>query len=494
MGESLKDIWADDKLSRRDDAEFLATFLRNKSDELTEANSAKSYVLNLDAGWGRGKTFFLDRLRRQLIAAGHLAVYVNAWQDDFADDPLVAVMAGIDSEVASHLKPRSAAAKAWDVTKATGGKVVGLVAKGLALRGMSLLLTSTVTTAIEGAITSGYAAVSERESLEKVGSSLTDEASLAIERTLNEQAERSVSDFLSYKETIRSFKGNLSKFVLEMEAADGKARPFFILVDELDRCRPPYAIAMLERIKHLFDTPHLVFVVATDSGQLQHAIRAVYGADFDSRKYLKRFFDSSFVFEKPSILEFVTALHAANPIDASKVSAPYEIELLEFLSRFYTQTDADLRSVEQMYMTLETIVSAWSSKARIELIVLLPLIYAFYRDQESISENEDISEALKIPTLPTWTITTHERLADSFNSKKVEKAIPPLAINLWALAQTDLLSLMRQNRSGDWVHDRMLDELHRRFGGTISSSRLQYSLVRSYPKLVRQAGRLSMAD
>lgn len=494
MAENFDAIWADDKLSRREDADFLATFLRNKADELTSAGATKSYVLNLDAGWGRGKTFFLDRLRRQLVASGHMAVYVNAWQDDFADDPLVSVMAAIENEVAGHVKSTSAAAKAWDVAKTSGGKVAGLVLKGLAMRGVSLLLTSGVTAAIEGVVASGYAAAGDRAALEKAGGSIAEDASSAIDRTISERAEHSVSDFLSYKATILSFKENLSNFVLQMEKADGKAKPFFILVDELDRCRPPYAIAMLERIKHLFDTPNLVFVVATDSGQLQHAIRAVYGAEFDSGKYLKRFFDSSFVFEKPSISEFVATLNVAHPIDEAKVSTPYEIPLLDFLTRFYGQVDADLRSIEQMYSTLHTIVGAWANPVRLELIVLLPLIVSFYKNQESVSEDANIELALKIPTTPAWTFPTYQFQTGSYEQKKVEKGIPELAINLWALAGNDLLKTIRQNRDGDWSRDRISDEVQRRFGGAIRGEPVIQSFIRSYPKLVRQAGRLDAVD
>ncbi len=494
MAENFDAIWADDKLSRREDADFLATFLRNKADELTGAGATKSYVLNLDAGWGRGKTFFLDRLRRQLVTSGHMAVYVNAWQDDFADDPLVAVMASIEKEVSAHLKPQSAAASAWEVAKASGGKVAGLVAKGLAMRGVSFLLTSGVTAAIESAVSSGYAAAAEKPSLEKAGTGIAEDASSAIEKTLNERAERSVSDFLSYKQTIEIFKENLAKFVLEMERVEGKAKPFFVLVDELDRCRPPYAIAMLERIKHLFDTPHLVFIVATDSGQLQHAIRAVYGAEFDSGKYLKRFFDRSFVFEKPSIFDFVNALNAAKPIDEGKVSTPYDIPLLKFLARFYVQVDADLRSVEQMYSTLQTIVSSWTSPVRLELIVLLPLINSFYKDQASVSEDANIQLALEIPALPAWTFSTFEYQANSRERQKVERGIPQLAINLWALTGRDILRIMQTDGSRDWSRDRISEEVQRRFGGGIRSDQAVNSFIQSYPKIVRQAGRLAVLD
>ncbi|QDE47832.1 hypothetical protein EIN43_17235 [Enterobacter hormaechei] len=65
--------------------------------------------------------------------------------------------------------------------------------------------------------------------------------------------------------------------------------PTFIFIDELDRCRPNYAIDMLETIKHLFDINNVVFVIATDKEQLSHSICSVYGSGFDATRYLDRF-------------------------------------------------------------------------------------------------------------------------------------------------------------------------------------------------------------
>lgn len=54
-----------------------------------------------------------------------------------------------------------------------------------------------------------------------------------------------------------------------------RSHPFFIFIDQLDRCRPTYAIEMLEQVKHLFDIDHAVFVIATDGDQLARSIKAV---------------------------------------------------------------------------------------------------------------------------------------------------------------------------------------------------------------------------
>ena len=64
-----------------------------------------------------------------------------------------------------------------------------------------------------------------------------------------------------------------------------------IFIDELDRCRPSFAIEMLERIKHYFDDDRIIFVASINREQLIHSISKYYGINFDSTGYLDKFFD-----------------------------------------------------------------------------------------------------------------------------------------------------------------------------------------------------------
>ena len=78
-----------------------------------------------------------------------------------------------------------------------------------------------------------------------------------------------------------------------------REKTVIIFVDELDRCRPSYAIELLERIKHLFNIGGLVFVLALDREQLGHSIKAVYGNGIDSDGYLRRFVDFEYQLKNP---------------------------------------------------------------------------------------------------------------------------------------------------------------------------------------------------
>lgn len=70
-----------------------------------------------------------------------------------------------------------------------------------------------------------------------------------------------------------------------------RANRVVIFIDELDRCRPAYAVQLLERIKHYFDDDRITFVFSVDITQLQHTVKAYYGYAFDATRYLDKFFD-----------------------------------------------------------------------------------------------------------------------------------------------------------------------------------------------------------
>jgi predicted KAP-like P-loop ATPase len=92
-----------------------------------------------------------------------------------------------------------------------------------------------------------------------------------------------LENYLKQKNTILAFHDALTNLI----NLTTLGKPIVIFVDELDRCRPPYAISLLERIKHLFDIEGLVFVLSLDKEQLGHSIGAVYGDRIDSASYLK---------------------------------------------------------------------------------------------------------------------------------------------------------------------------------------------------------------
>ncbi|MBT1905105.1 KAP family P-loop NTPase fold protein [Enterobacter kobei] len=228
-------------------------------------------VININAGWGAGKTYFTKRLA-QTISTTHATVYIDAWKEDFSDDPLLTVFSSIKEQLTGQ-----------------SDKFTTLLNKTISNLGP--LLKTATPILLEGLIKK-YTGV---ESL----SDLTKDLSAKLLDLHSEKANK-----------IASIKNGISEWVRYIEQQDGidKQLPLFIIIDELDRCRPDYAISLLEITKHIFNIPGVIFIISTDTEQLQHSIKVVYGSEFSASHYLNRFFDRRFLLPTPKMAEFLTTL------------------------------------------------------------------------------------------------------------------------------------------------------------------------------------------
>jgi hypothetical protein len=348
MLENLDDIWRDDPLNRRHDAELLEVFLRHRSFEIAQRKISKSYVLNLDTSWGEGKTFFLTNWRRQLEAHGHLAVYIDAWRHDFADDPLIAVMAAID-EAMDSVRIEEPVHNHWRKVKRAVLPILKAGLYGALLRGGQLIFTSAGTEALIAAARAAGYAEPEAEAdasqtpdgenaLSTTAESLVEASAKKVDDAVDSLSEQNsleaIAGFRTARKSLEQFCSALEVFIAELETNAGKAMPLFVLIDELDRCRPTYAITMLERVKHLFRTRNVVFVIATDTEQLAHSVGATYGSRFDASRYLHRFFDRTYTFEPLSRNSFVEQLMQRWPLDCDKIAAPDDGDPSAFVTAY----------------------------------------------------------------------------------------------------------------------------------------------------------------
>ncbi|MDM5088639.1 KAP family NTPase [Aeromonas bestiarum] len=273
--EGVQDTLAGDRLDRARYAEFLTDYLATEGKQ-------RNYVLNLNAEWGAGKTWFIKRWYMEL-KQHYPTVYIDAWQQDFSDDPLLTVISSIIEQL------RDAAGNKLAVPDGIKFKLLGLLKVG-----GKLVLKSAI----------------KKAGLEDGDFSMEGEDADKLVDTL-------CSNHKERYESIQYLKQEIRQWVeaavsANLDQLDGQGRlnyPAFILIDELDRCRPSYAVEMLETIKHIFDIKDVVFVLATDTEQLQHAIKVIYGEGFDAQTYLGRFFKRRFYLNKcPShflIEEFV---------------------------------------------------------------------------------------------------------------------------------------------------------------------------------------------
>ena len=73
-----------------------------------------------------------------------------------------------------------------------------------------------------------------------------------------------------------------------------KEKTQIFIIDELDRCKPNFAINTLEIVKHFFDIKNCVFIICVDKQQIEESIKTIYGSGISSNKYFSKLFDYQF--------------------------------------------------------------------------------------------------------------------------------------------------------------------------------------------------------
>lgn len=280
MATESKDVWTDDLLGRRDEAQLLQGYLESVASP-TESGDRGSFVLAVDAGYGEGKTFFLKRFARQL-EVNHPVAYVDAWKDDLANDPLAAIVATLEDALRPYMRDEKVKAKFESVVK-SAGRIGSVLAWGLSKRLAALAITEGAVDALSAAVPMGENSAGEARKI--IGGAAYEALGSAPQG--GSMSER-LRVFREGRDAIDKLKASLEALIASLYQ-NSKHPPVFIVIDELDRCRPSYAVELLEVVKHLFDVPGMVFVLGMHAGQLAHSVGALYGTSFDGRGYLDRF-------------------------------------------------------------------------------------------------------------------------------------------------------------------------------------------------------------
>ncbi|EHD0129399.1 hypothetical protein JZN57_002262 [Vibrio alginolyticus] len=287
-----------DKLDRKESAEVLTEFVLSSNDPM---------VVCIDAPWGQGKTTFLRMWEQHLKDNNVPTLYFNAWENDFTDDAFVSLIGEIGSAIESFgIQENEGKAKEYYEKAKKAG--LGLVKR-------SIPVAAKVATA--GAL-----------DLDKI----TEQAlSTFAESVANDQIEK----YENAKKTLGKFREHLSDFAVSVSNEESK--PLVFIIDELDRCRPTFSIEILEKAKHFFNVPNIIFVLGADKEQLGHSIKAVYGGDINVNGYLRRFIDFDYLLPPPEKGKFVKALfdkYAFNDYFSTKRTSDTLYEGAQALSMF----------------------------------------------------------------------------------------------------------------------------------------------------------------
>ncbi|MDP1770785.1 MAG: P-loop NTPase fold protein [Methylobacter sp.] len=236
---------------RKDFGERLASLVEKSNGNI---------VIALDAKWGEGKSTFIkmwqgyiEHKRDNKIKS----IYFDAFANDYQKDPFLTLAAEMYELVKNKPQEKT------DEFKTKAGNAVKSLARG------AIKIT---VRAVSGGILDG---------------SIVDSAEKDISDLLADQVDEIIADKLQNTTKDRLAISQFREYLEKLSAEEG--RPIVFIVDELDRCRPDFALELVEQIKHLFSVPGITFLLVMNRMQLQESIKARYGSGVEATLYLQKF-------------------------------------------------------------------------------------------------------------------------------------------------------------------------------------------------------------
>ena len=250
------------------------------------SNIDEPLVITLDAPWGSGKSVFIKQWAGLMRERGASVVHFDAFGNDVHDDAFLALASEIHFLAKETLGEDNSPAKTFLDTAKKVGKTFAPIGLRLAARVGTAGLIEDV----------GKGSDAVKAIIEAVGN----ETEKILENTISEKLQKTREEH-ALLESFRESLMNVSKAIAEKEQTeDRRPLPLVFIVDELDRCRPPFALDVIERVKHLFSVPNVCFVLVMDLPQFETAIRGAYGGEFDAQTYLEKFYHLKVMLPEPN--------------------------------------------------------------------------------------------------------------------------------------------------------------------------------------------------
>jgi hypothetical protein len=302
-------------------------------------NSQEELVVALNAPWGEGKTTFIrmwqNHIKLNQEDTKIKTIYFDAFKNDYQKDPFLA----ITSEIYSFYDTKEEKTKEAFLQNA---KQVG---KSLA-RGSLKIGTKLFTSGLVD---------------DTILETTSNDISSLLNNNIDTLIENRIKNHHADKNSLDKFKIDLENFI---KSEDEK--PLVFIIDELDRCRPDFALELLEQIKHIFSVENLHFLLVVNSQQLEASIKSKYGNDINATQYLQKFITFTLELHKKTNTEYhdynKTFVHWA----LNKMLEPDEkmeneilIETMEEIVNFYNPS---FRAIERILSHIAILHNMSNSK------------------------------------------------------------------------------------------------------------------------------------
>lgn len=330
--------------------------------QLTEriSENKASTCFSLNGPWGCGKSFVLDLFEEQLnlIKADgtytnkYFVIRYNSWKFDYYEEPLVAIVATIIAEIEEKTKlfPDSQETQ----------EILGM------LKATGIALLSMANTALKDK--TGLDVLTAFETVRKGGQ----EGAAAYESS------HEYDSYFAFNKVLEKLSGLLRDLSQRFSVV--------IMVDELDRCLPEYAIKVLERLHHLTEgTENVISVIAIDKEQLMSSVTQIFGFA-NPEKYLEKFFNFEVQLDYGTVSEKINEKYSDYFALFDKEIFPFDESVEEFLQSIFQEINVRIQEqlVKRAMLAHKLLYDSKKDYSFLCMELLLAVLICVYSDTSCI--------------------------------------------------------------------------------------------------------------
>ena len=308
----------------------------------------------IDGGWGTGKTEFCQKLIRlmQEQYSNYQPVYIDAFRSDHSGEPLLALFAEIIKACTPEDTGEQPSEQRKNITRKVA-KAAGFVMKTVVQAAVGHVLKQNTDDLAEEL----QQIMNDDQEADSLAETVTDAAATIASHTIDATVEALLKEQIEAEKNLETLKACLKELAAE--------KPIILFIDELDRCRPDYAVDMLEVIKHVFDVENVKVVLVTNTKQLRAAINHRYGMEVDAQKYLDKFLKYRFALPDKVVVQneegqawvsiqyFKQLIRNSRMFDELKGSIKQIVIIMNFICDMIERNDISLRETERLVRFLE---------------------------------------------------------------------------------------------------------------------------------------------
>ncbi len=289
-----------------------------------------AYTISLNAEFGNGKTTFLkmfeDCVKQE--KQDYNVLFINAWESDFYREPVIAILSEFISYIEGTVKKENDKVKKEIINQAF--RVISNITNQVVQNKIGFNINEIIDSYKENSL----------KKKEIIGKSI-------------------VGDFLQRKEAIKKIRKIITEHIGN--------KKLLIIVDELDRTRPDYAVCFLEDMKHFFDIRNVVFLIAVNRKQMEATAKCLYGQNLDFDGYYRKFFKQEINLPDPykeaqrlvdGLIQNTNVKYRYNTND---ISRQYRVENSYLSCKIFRLT---LREIEYFIRIFEILVGSKEHVAR----------------------------------------------------------------------------------------------------------------------------------